>query len=171
MNKIHEKYILFRSNSVTFLIPKQSSRWFQLNRDRNYTKFTQISYIYASENIKTIYKTYCAALSFSARERMQPTAVLRTPAWARGPAAIGRAAETARAPLPRGPKTGPLAAGCRWPSIVMDGRACSSAEQNRLRPHPLVTLAPFFSSPPHLSQHTAAAEGFIFPATGDGRRR
>jgi hypothetical protein len=104
MNKIHESYMLFRSNSVTFLIPKQSSRWFQLKRDRNYTKFIQISYIYASENIKTIYKTYCAALSFSAHERMQLAAVLRTPAWARGPAANQQAVEPACAPRPPGLK-------------------------------------------------------------------
>jgi hypothetical protein len=144
MNKIHEKYMLFRSNSVTFLIPKQSSRWFQLNRDRNFTKFIQISYIYASENIKTIYKTYCTSLSFSARERMQPTAVLRTPAWARDPAPNQQAAEPACAPLPPGPNLArerPAAAGrpSRWTperAFRRDKKPASGAHK---------TLASFFS--------------------------
>jgi hypothetical protein len=52
MNKIHEQHTI-QKHSITFLIPKQSSRWFQLNRDQNYTKFIQISYKYASEIIKT----------------------------------------------------------------------------------------------------------------------
>jgi hypothetical protein len=50
-------------------------------------------------------------LSFSARERMQPTAVLHTPAWARGPGANQQAAEPACAPLPPEPKPGPRATG------------------------------------------------------------
>jgi hypothetical protein len=40
MKKIHEKHTI-QKHSITFLIHKQSSRWFQLNRDQNNTKFIQ----------------------------------------------------------------------------------------------------------------------------------
>jgi hypothetical protein len=43
-------------------------------------------------------------LFFPAREEKQPTACLPASAWARGPATNGRAAETARALRPPGPK-------------------------------------------------------------------
>jgi hypothetical protein len=45
MNKIHEKHTI-QKHSITFLIPKQSSRWFQLNTDKKYTKFIQNSIKY-----------------------------------------------------------------------------------------------------------------------------
>jgi hypothetical protein len=59
MNKIHEKHTI-QKHSITFLIPKQSSRWFQLNTDKKYTKFIQNSINIASEREYNNSQRYCA---------------------------------------------------------------------------------------------------------------
>jgi hypothetical protein len=101
-------------------------------------------------------------LSFSARERIQPTAYLPTSTWPLGPATDQQAAEPACSPLPHGPKLArerPAAAGrpSRWTAERTYRR-----DKTRSGAGCPVTLSPFFSSPASLAAHSGGG-GFHLP--------
>jgi hypothetical protein len=132
--------------------------------------------MYASENIKSIHKTYCKApFLFGPRKN---TAHDHPPHTHLGPRPSSQ-----RAGRQNGPRsvlawaeTGPSALGCSQPSIAWIVNltvACAFRRNKTAGDCPLWTLAPFFFLLPRASRlllWAAAASSFL-AATGDGRRR